>query len=168
MLVCEKPIIRKVRGRAYGLGVNILSERRYRFIAAENARFCDSHVKKGIAPGDAGAVLWPFLIGFHRAKEYVMLGDPIDAKKAADIGLINYCVADQELDGFVDEMANKLANGAPPRHLVRQASVNVMLEQIMAGASNLHGLRHAEPLDQRRPRALDRVRRGPQPQPHGY
>jgi enoyl-CoA hydratase/carnithine racemase len=64
-------------------------------------------VKNGIAPGDGGAVLWPLLIGFHRAKEYIMLGEPIDGPKAAEIGLINYCVPDEELDRAVDDMANK-------------------------------------------------------------
>jgi enoyl-CoA hydratase len=133
MLDCEKPIIAKVRGPAYGLGVNICLSADI-VIAAENARFCDSHVKNGIAPGDGGAVLWPLLIGFHRAKEYIMLGEPIDGPKAAEIGLINYCVPDEQLDGAVDDMANKLANGAPLAISFAKLSVNVMLKQIMAGA----------------------------------
>src|SRR5579859_201670 len=63
MLDCEKPIIAKVRGYAYGLGVNIALSCDLVY-AAEGAKFCDSHVKMGIAPGDGGAALWPLLIGF--------------------------------------------------------------------------------------------------------
>src|SRR5258708_1034930 len=81
---CEKPIIAKVRGYAYGLGVNIALACDLVY-AADTARFCDSHVKMGIAPGDGGAVLWPLLIGFSRAKEYILTGDPLDAPKAAQI-----------------------------------------------------------------------------------
>ena len=133
MLDCEKPIIAKVRGPAYGLGANVALASDI-VIAAEGARFCDSHVKAGIAPGDGGAALWPLLIGFHRAKEFIMTGDPIDAKRAADMGLINYCVPEAELDAAVDAMARKLAEGAPLAISYGKLAVNVMLKQLMAGA----------------------------------
>lgn len=133
MLDCEKPIIAKVRGVAYGLGVNIAIASDI-VIAAEGARFCDSHVKAGIAPGDGGAALWPLLIGFHRAKEFIMTGDPLDAKRAAELGLINYCVPEAELDSFVDTMANKLAAGPPLAISYGKLAVNTMLKQLVAGA----------------------------------
>ena len=133
MLDCEKPIIAKVRGPAYGLGVNVALACDI-VVAAEGARFCDSHVKNGITPGDGGAALWPLLIGFHRAKELIMTGDPVDARRAADIGLINHCVTDAELDGFVDALARKLADGPPLAISYAKLSVNTMLKQLMAGA----------------------------------
>lgn len=133
MLDCEKPIIAKVRGPAYGLGVNVALAADI-VIAAEGARFCDSHVKVGIAPGDGGAALWPLLIGFHRAKELIMTGDPVDARRAADLGLINYCVPEAELDSTVDAMAAKLAAGAPLAISYGKLAVNAMLKQLMAGA----------------------------------
>jgi enoyl-CoA hydratase len=133
MLDCEKPIIAKVRGPAYGLGVNVALAADI-VIAAEGARFCDSHVKVGIAPGDGGAALWPLLIGFHRAKELIMTGDPVDARRAADLGLINYCVPEAELDATVAAMAAKLAAGAPLAISYGKLAVNAMLKQLMAGA----------------------------------
>jgi enoyl-CoA hydratase len=133
MLDCEKPIIAKVRGYAYGLGVNIALACDMVF-AAEDAKFCDSHVKMGIVPGDGGAALWPLLIGFHRAKEYLLTGDPIEARHAAEIGLINRCVPDQELDVVVDAMARKLADGAPLAISYGKLSVNAMLKQLVAAA----------------------------------
>jgi enoyl-CoA hydratase len=133
MLDCEKPIIAKVRGVAYGLGANIAIGCDL-VIAAEGARFCDSHVKSGLVAGDGGACLWPLLIGFHRAKEYIMTGEPIDAARAAAMGLINYCVPENELDGFVQDFARRLADGAPLAISYGKLAVNTMLKQLMAGA----------------------------------
>ncbi|MFA7441368.1 MAG: enoyl-CoA hydratase-related protein [Sphingomonadaceae bacterium] len=133
MLDCEKPIIAKVRGPAYGAGVNVAIACDM-VIAAEGARFCDSHVRMGIAAGDGGPALWPLLIGFHKAKEYMMTGEPIDAAKAAEMGLINYCVPEAELDAFVDGFACKLAAGAPLAINYSKMSVNLMLKQLTAGA----------------------------------
>jgi enoyl-CoA hydratase len=133
MLDCEKPIIAKVRGFAYGLGVNVALACDLVY-AADTAKFCDSHVKMGIAPGDGGASLWPLLIGFHRAKEYILTGDPIDGKSAAQIGLINHALPDAELDAAVDAMARKLADGPPLAISYGKLSVNMMLKQLMAGA----------------------------------
>lgn len=133
MLDAEKPILAKVRGPAYGVGVSIALACDM-VIAAEGARFCDSHVRMGIAPGDGGAALFPLLLGFHRAKEYLMLGEPIEASKAAEIGLINYCVPDAELDAFVDSFAQRLANGAPLAISYGKMSVNLLLKQMTAGA----------------------------------
>jgi enoyl-CoA hydratase/carnithine racemase len=133
MLDCEKPVIAKVRGPAYGVGVNIALAADI-VVAAEGARFCDSHVKMGIAPGDGGAAMWPLLVGFHRAKELLMTGDVVEAQRAAEIGLINHCLPEGELDQFVADLAAKLAAGAPLAISYTKIAVNTMLKQLMAGA----------------------------------
>lgn len=133
MLDCEKPIIAKVRGPAYGLGVNVALAADI-VVASETAKLCDSHVRVGIAPGDGGAALWPLLIGFHRAKEYIMTGEALTGAKAAEIGLINHARPEDELDAFVDQLAERLAAGAPLAISYAKLSVNVMLKQLLAGA----------------------------------
>ena len=133
MMDTEKPIIAKVRGPAYGVGVNIALACDM-VIAAEGAKFCDSHVRMGIAPGDGGAAFFPLLLGFHRAKEYLMTGDLVTAPDAADIGLINYCVPEAELDEFVDNYAIRLASGPPLAISYAKMSVNLLLKQMTAGA----------------------------------
>jgi enoyl-CoA hydratase len=85
MLDCETPIISKVRGPAFGLGVNLCLAADI-VVASESAVFCDSHVKNGIVAGDGGVALFPLLMGFHRAKEALMLGRRIPARQAADMG----------------------------------------------------------------------------------
>lgn len=133
MLDCEKPIIGKIRGPAYGHGLNILLGSDM-VIASENAKLCDSHAKIGVAPGDGGTAFLPILMGFNRAKEYLMFGDPIPGPLAAEIGLVNYCIPDDELDGFVHEKAHRLAKGAPLAISYAKMSVNLMLKQMIMGS----------------------------------
>jgi enoyl-CoA hydratase len=126
---CEKPVIAKVRGVAYGMGANMALACDMVF-AADDARFCDSHVKVGLVAGDGGVLIWPMAIGIHRAKEYLMTGDPVPAKVASEIGLINRCMPDGELDDYVQKMVEKLI--ALPPHAVNytKASINQVLKQV--------------------------------------
>lgn len=126
---CEKPVIAKVRGVAYGMGVNMALACDMVF-ASDDARFCDSHVKVGLVAGDGGVLLWPMAVGIHRAKEYLMTGDPVSAKVAAEIGLINRCMPDEELDDYVQKMVEKLI--ALPPHAVNytKAAINQVLKQV--------------------------------------
>ena len=126
---CEKPVIAKVRGVAYGMGANLALACDMVF-ASDDARICDSHVKIGLVAGDGGMLFWPMAIGIHRAKEYLMTGDPVPAKVASEIGLINRCMPDEELDAFVQNMVEKLI--ALPPHAVNytKASINQVLRQV--------------------------------------
>jgi len=133
ILDCETPVISKVRGPAYGMGVNLALAADF-VIAAEDARFCDSHVKNGIAAGDGGVPLFPALIGFRKAKEMLMFGDPISGTEAAEIGLINRAVPEAELDATVDSWAERLAAGPPLALSWTKLSMNVLLKQMTLGA----------------------------------
>ena len=102
--------------------------------AAPGARFCDSHVKAGMVAGDGGVLLWPMLIGMHRAKEYLMTGEPVSAERAAEIGLINGCIADDQLDAHVQQLAEKLRDLPPHAVNYTKAALNVAMKQ-MTGAA---------------------------------
>ena len=133
ILDCEKPVIAKVRGVAYGMGVNLALACDMVF-AAPGARLCDSHVKAGMVAGDGGVLLWPMLIGMHRAKEYLMTGEPVFAEKAAEMGLINACIPDDQLDEHVQKFAEKLRDLPPHAVNYTKAALNVAMRQ-MAGAA---------------------------------
>ena len=61
---------------------------------------------------DGGALaLMSTRVGAGRATEMAMLGERVGAQKALEWGLINRVVADDEFDGAVDELAERLANG---------------------------------------------------------
>jgi enoyl-CoA hydratase len=125
----EKPIIARVAGPCIGLGATIALFCDI-IIAAKSARFGDPHVKIGAVAGDGGAVIWPQLVGYARAKQYLLTGDIMTAHEAERIGLINRVVPDDELDAEVDRLAAKIAGGAT--HAIRwtKASINIGLKQL--------------------------------------
>lgn len=129
LLECEKPIIAKVNGHATGLGATLALFCDVIF-AAETAKIGDPHVSVGLVAGDGGAVIWPQLIGYARAKEYLMTGDLLRAAEAARIGLINHAVPAAELDARVAEFADRLAKGATKAIRWSKVSVNVGLRQL--------------------------------------
>ena len=135
LLDLEKPIICRLNGAAAGLGATIALLCDV-IIADENARIGDPHVKVGLVAGDGGAVIWPQLIGFARAKELLMTGDLVPAREAVAMGLINYAVPTAELDAKVDEIAGKIL--ANPRWAVRwtKTVANIALKQIAVSNSD--------------------------------
>ena len=110
LLDLEKPIIARINGDCIGLGATLALMCDI-MIAVDTARFGDPHVRMGYVAGDGGAVIWPQLIGYARAKEYLLTGDMLDAKEAERIGLINYAVPRDQLDAKVNAFADKLARG---------------------------------------------------------
>ncbi len=129
ILDCEKVLICKMNGDAVGLGATIGLFCDVIF-AADHARIGDPHVKVGLAAGDGGAVIWPQLIGYARAKEYLLTGDLINAKDAAAMGLINYAVPAAELDERVDAFAKKIGSGAMKSIKWTKTAMNIGLKQL--------------------------------------
>ncbi|MGE0799954.1 MAG: enoyl-CoA hydratase/isomerase family protein [Lautropia sp.] len=129
LLDCEKPMIAKLNGHATGLGATIALFCDVIF-AAESAKIGDPHVSVGFVAGDGGAVIWPQLIGYARAKELLMTGDLITATRAAEIGLINHAVPADQLDARVDAFAQRLARGATKAIKWTKVSVNIGLKQL--------------------------------------
>src|SRR5215217_110828 len=114
----------------------IRDPRTFRAIADEAAKIGDPHVKVGLVAGDGGAIIWPQLIGFARAKELLMTGDLLTATEAAGMGLINHAVPTDQLDTKVAEIAQKILGN--PRWAVRwtKMTANITLKQIMASTSD--------------------------------
>ena len=111
LLDLEKPIIAKVRGPAIGLGCTLAVFCDFVY-ATPDATFADPHVQVGLVAADGGAVMWPQLIGYAKARRYLLTGDPIKGAEAAEIGLITEAVPEEELDAVVDAMAQRLVKGA--------------------------------------------------------
>ena len=112
ILDMDKPLIARINGAATGLGATLAVYADIA-IAAESAVIGDPHVKVGLVAGDGGALMWPMLIGFQRAKELLLLGDNIGAAEAARLGLITHCVPDAELDTRVDALVERLLKLPP-------------------------------------------------------
>jgi len=129
MLDCDKPVIAKVNGDAVGLGATVALFCDVVF-AADTARFGDPHNKVGLITGDGGQVTWPQMIGFARAKHYLLTGELIPAPEAQAIGLIYKAVPAETLDAEVDAYVKRLL--AMPIQSVRWAkqTLNIPLKQL--------------------------------------
>lgn len=128
-LDCDKPIICKMNGDAVGLGATVALFTDIIF-AADTARIGDPHVKIGLVAGDGGAIIWPQLIGYARAKHYLLTGELIPAPEAAAMGLINFAVPADELDAKVDAYADKMAAGATKSIRWSKVTMNIGLKQL--------------------------------------
>ncbi len=128
LLDCDKPIVVKMNGDAIGLGATVALFCDI-VVASENARIADPHVKVGLVAGDGGAIVWPSLIGYARAKRYLLLGELVPARDAEAMGLIAYAVPAAELDAKVDEIAGKLASGASKAIKWTKTVVNLGLKE---------------------------------------
>lgn len=133
ILDCETPVIAKVRGPAYGIGVNLALACDF-VVAADDARFCDSHVRTGITAGDGGVALIPLLVGFRRAKEMLMLSEPVTGSEAVEIGLINRAVPGAELDAAVDDLVARIVAGPPLALAWTKLALNALMKQMSLGA----------------------------------
>ncbi|WP_321393842.1 enoyl-CoA hydratase/isomerase family protein [Emcibacter sp.] len=127
ILDLEKPIIAKVDGPAIGLGCSLALFCDFVY-ASEHSVFADPHVSIGLVAGDGGAVMWPQLIGYARARKYLLTGEAISAVEAADIGLITEAVPVGELDEKVSKMAKRLSRGASHSIKWTKAAINAGLK----------------------------------------
>lgn len=128
ILDVEQPIIGAINGDAVGLGATLALLCDIT-VVSEKARFADTHVKVGVVAGDGGAVIWPVLIGPHRAKEFLMRGNFINGAEAGRIGMVNYALAPEQVMPKARELARELADG--PTWAIRwsKLSVNKWLKQ---------------------------------------
>src|SRR5262245_32256659 len=106
----EKPIVAAVNGVAAGLGAH-LAYACDLVLAADDARFIEVFVRRGIAVDAGGAFLLPRHVGLHKAKELVFFGDDLTAADAERLGLVNKVVPAAELEGAARDWAERLAKG---------------------------------------------------------
>ena len=105
-----KPVISAVNGPAAGAGLSLALSADL-VVAKESAYFLLAFVNIGLVP-DAGSSLFvPARVGFARAAEMAMLGEPVPAPKAADIGLINACWPDDDFAKNAEALLLRLSNG---------------------------------------------------------
>src|SRR3990172_8637438 len=118
LLEVEQPIVAAVNGDGAGLGATIPLFCDV-IVMAETARLADTHVRMGLVAGDGGVVIWPWLVGMARAKEYLLTGQWIDGREAERIGLVNHAVPQER----------RLALNAPLAVRWTKYSVNKILRE---------------------------------------
>lgn len=103
---CDKAVICGIHGYCLGGGLQIGLACDLR-IAAEDATLGLPAVKECLVPG-LGTYRLPRLIGMGRARELLLLGEPIDARRALEIGLVNSVVPRDQLEGACVKLAERL------------------------------------------------------------
>ncbi len=93
----HKPVVTAVNGPAAGAGLSLALAGDL-VVAKESAYFTLAFVNIGLVPDGGASLFVPSRIGFARAAEMALLGEPVSAAKAADIGLINAAWPDEEFE----------------------------------------------------------------------
>lgn len=105
-----KPTIAAVNGVAYAGGF-LLAQQCDLVVAAEHARFAVSEVKVGRGSPWAAPLSW--LVPPRVAMEILLTGDPLDAGRAREVGLVNHVVPGDGLRSFTQDLARRIAGNAP-------------------------------------------------------
>ena len=105
-----KPVVSAVNGPAAGAGLSLALAADL-VVARESAYFLLAFVNIGLVPDGGGSLFVPARVGFARAAEMAMLGEPVPAPKAADIGLINASWPDAEFEKNAEALLLRLSNG---------------------------------------------------------
>jgi enoyl-CoA hydratase/carnithine racemase len=103
-----KPVVAAVCGPAVGIGTTLLLHCDLVY-AGDNAAFSMPFVNLGLCPEAASSLLVPQMLGYHRAAEALLLGEPFMAEAALEVGLVNRVLPPTEAAGYAQSVARKLA-----------------------------------------------------------
>jgi enoyl-CoA hydratase/carnithine racemase len=143
-----KPIVAAVCGPAVGIGTTMLFHCDLVY-AGDNAAFSMPFVNLGVCPEAASSLLAPQRMGYGRAAEALLLGEPFMAEAALEMGLVSRIVPPAEANALAQRQAQKLA--AKPmasllatKRLMKQGQASLVVER-MAEEGTLFGRMLAEP-----------------------
>jgi len=128
ILECDKPIIGRINGHAIGMGCSLALACDIT-VMVETARIADTHVKVGLVCGDGGSLLWPHLVGLVKARRYLLTGDLLTGREAAEIGLVTEAVPADKLDERIDYWCERFGNGATRAISLTKRALNSAIRQ---------------------------------------
>jgi len=130
----SKPIVAAVCGPAVGIGTTLLLHCDLIY-AGDNAAFSMPFVNLGLCPEAGSSLLVPQLMGYPRAAEALLLGEPFTAETALEMGLVNRIVPPAEASALAHQQARKLA--AKPlssvietKRLMKKGNTSLMAERM--------------------------------------
>ena len=116
-----KPVVAAIHGTALGGGCEVALGCHYR-VAVPSAKLGTPEVKLGLLPGAGGTQRLPRVVGIKNALDMVVLGNPIPAKAAAEMGLVDKVVGEDSLEADAIAFAREIA-GTRPIPRVRDRTV---------------------------------------------
>jgi enoyl-CoA hydratase len=132
----DKPLIGAINGNAVGVGATVALCCDI-IVLADDAEIADPHVQFGLAAGDGGGLMWALQAGLPVAKYHLMTGEPINAQRALEVGLVNEVLPRAEVGPRAAEIAARLADS--PGQAVRGTKrlLNKIATTIGAGVLDL-------------------------------
>jgi len=106
------PTVAKITGVAVGAGWNLALGCDL-VVATPESKFSQIFSKRGLSIDLGGSWLLPKLVGLQQAKRLALLAETIDAAEAQALNLVTWVVSAAEIDGFVKDLAARLAAGPP-------------------------------------------------------
>ena len=125
-----KPVLAAVNGPAVGIGCS-LALCSDLIVARESAYLSLAFVNIGLVPDGGSSLFVPARAGFTRAAEMALLGERVPAAQAAEWGLINRVVADDDFDAEVDALAERLATGPTRSYAGTKRQLNAWVYERM-------------------------------------
>ena len=119
----DKPGIAAINGVTAGAGLGLALACDLR-AASDKASFHEAFIKVGLAP-DSGTSFWlTRILGLGRAMEVGMLGEPIPAGMALNLGLVNWVFPESEFAAEVTKIAERLAAGPTRAQALTKRALN--------------------------------------------
>ena len=138
--IFPKPLLAAVCGPAVGIGTTMLFHCDLVY-AGDNAAFSMPFVNLGVCPEAASSLLVPQMLGYHRAAEALLLGEPFMAEAALEVGLVNRVLPPTEANDYAQSQARKLA--AKPltslvetKRLMKKGQQSAVLQQLQDEAAS--------------------------------
>jgi enoyl-CoA hydratase len=128
-----KPTIAAIDGICMGGGLEVALGCDLR-IATPKSRFATPEGKLGIIPGGGATARLPRIVGRGWGMEMMLMGEPIDADRALQIGLVTRLVESEELLAEARRMSDHLASFAPFVPRTMKAMVHFGMEASLASA----------------------------------
>jgi 2-(1,2-epoxy-1,2-dihydrophenyl)acetyl-CoA isomerase len=126
-----KPVVTAVNGPAAGAGLSLALAGDL-VVAKESAYFTLAFVNIGLVPDGGASLFVPARVGFARAAEMALLGDPVTAAKAVEVGLINAAWPDEEFAEKAEALLRRLSHGPTRSYAGSKRELNHWLYARMA------------------------------------
>ncbi len=142
----RKPVLAAVCGPAVGIGTTLLFHCDL-VVAGDNAAFSMPFVNLGLCPEAGSSLLAPQIMGYGRAAEALLLGEPFMAEAALEMGLVTRIVPPAEAAALAQRQAQKLATKPlgsiiETKRLLKKGNVHALTERIAEEANSFsHMLR---------------------------
>ena len=139
---CPKPVIAKLRGYAFGVGLELALACDFR-LAADDVELALPEVRLGMIPGSGGTQRLVRLIGVARAKDAIMRGRRIAADEALALGLVTEVVPPAKLDAAVERLVGELRELSPLALATAKRVLDLAEEGPLHLGLHLEGLAYA-------------------------